>query len=42
MDVTLLFALIGLWVAGVGASMKGNLVPVNDPKLGQALAFENY
>jgi hypothetical protein len=42
MDLTLLVGMIGLWLAGVGRSMKGNLVPVNDPKLGQCLAFENY
>ena len=42
MDVTLLLGLIGLWLAAVGKSMKGNLVPVNDPKLGECLAFENY
>ncbi|MBK9031135.1 MAG: hypothetical protein IPL61_07335 [Myxococcales bacterium] len=42
MDLTLLFALIGLWLAGVGRSMKGNLVPVNDPTLGACLGFENY
>ncbi len=42
MDITLLLGLIGLWLAAVGKSMKGNLVPVNDPKLGECLAFENY
>jgi|JI10StandDraft_1071094.scaffolds.fasta_scaffold01328_8 hypothetical protein len=41
-DVTLLFAMIALFLAGVGRSMKGNLLPVKDPKLGESLAFENY
>ena len=42
MDVTLLLGLVALWLAGVGKSMRGNLIPVNDPKLGAALRFENY
>ncbi|MEZ4401838.1 MAG: hypothetical protein R3B06_17550 [Kofleriaceae bacterium] len=41
-DVTLLVGLVGLWLAGVGRSMKGNLLPTHDPKLGACLAFENY
>ena len=41
-DLTLLFAMIALFLAGVGRSMKGNLLPVKDPKLGESLAFENY
>ena len=40
--IRLLLGLIGLWLAAVGKSLKGNLVPVNDPKLGECLAFENY
>lgn len=42
MDVTLLLGMIGIWLAAVGRTMKGNLVPVHDPKLGECLAFENY
>jgi hypothetical protein len=41
-DVTLLFALIGFFIAGIGRVMKGNLLPIKDPKLGESLAFENY
>lgn len=42
MDVTLWLAMFGFFVAGVGASMKGNLMPIKDPKLGECLAFENF
>lgn len=42
MDITLLFALVALLIAGIGRSMRGNLIPVNDPKLGACLSFENY
>jgi len=42
MDVTLLVALVALLLAGIGRAMRGNLIPVNDPKLGAALSFENY
>lgn len=42
MDVTLLVAMVALLIAGIGRSMRGNLIPVNDPKLGRALSFENY
>lgn len=42
MDLTLLVGMIGLFLAAVGKSMKGNLLPVHDPKLGACLAFENY
>jgi len=31
-----------LFIAGVGRAMRGNLIPVKDPKLGDCLAFENY
>ena len=42
MDLTLLVGMIGLFLAAVGKAMKGNLLPVHDPKLGECLAFENY
>ncbi len=42
MDVTLWLAMVGLFLAGVGKAMKGNLMPIKDPKLGECLAFENY
>jgi len=41
-DITVSLALIGLLCAAVGRSMRGNLIPVKDPKLGECLAFENY
>lgn len=41
-DVVLLFSMIGLFLAGVGRAMKGNLLPIKDPKLPASLAFENY
>ena len=41
-DVVMLFAMVALFLAGVGRAMKGNLLPIKDPKLGQSLAFENY
>jgi hypothetical protein len=41
-DLVLLFAMIALFLAAVGRSMRGNLVPIKDPKLGASLAFENY
>ena len=41
-DVTLLFAMVGLFIAGIGRVMKGNLMPIKDPKLPEALGFENY
>ena len=41
-DVTLLFALVGFFIAGIGRVMKGNLMPIKDPKLGESIAFENY
>lgn len=42
MDVTLLLAMVGLFIAGIGKTMKGNLMPIKDPKLPEALGFENY
>ncbi len=42
MDLTLWLAMVGLFIAGIGKVMKGNLIPVKDPKLGECLAFENY
>ena len=41
-DVTVWLAMIGLFVAGIGRVMKGNLLPIKDPKLGESIAFENY
>jgi hypothetical protein len=41
-DIVMLLSMIGLFLAGVGRAMKGNLLPVKDPKLGQSLAFQNY
>jgi hypothetical protein len=41
-DVTLWLTMVALFLAGVGKAMKGNLMPVKDPKLGECLAFENY
>ena len=41
-DITLWLAMVALFIAGFGKAMKGNLLPVKDPKLGQSLAFENY
>lgn len=41
-DLVAWFAMIALFLAAVGRSMKGNLLPIKDPKLGQSLAFENY
>ncbi len=42
MDITTWLALVALFLAAVGKSMKGNLMPIKDPKLGECLAFENY
>jgi hypothetical protein len=42
MDVTLLLAMVGLFIAGLGKTMKGNLMPIKDPKLPEALGFENF
>ncbi len=41
-DITTWFALIALFVAGVGRGLKGNLIPVKDPNLGASVAHENY
>ena len=41
-DVTMWVAMIGALLAGIGLAMKGNLIPVRDPKLGKSLAFENF
>ncbi len=41
-DITLWIAMVGLFLAGIGKVMKGNLLPIKDPKLGESLAFENY
>ncbi len=41
-DIVLLFSMIALFLAGVGRSMKGNLLPIKDPKLPESLGFENY
>jgi hypothetical protein len=41
-DVTTWLALIGVLIAGVGMSLKGNLIPVKDPQLPNSLGFENY
>jgi hypothetical protein len=41
-DVTTWLGLIGILVAGVGMSLKGNLIPTKDPQLPNSLAFENY
>lgn len=42
LDITTWLALVALFIAAVGRAMKGNLMPVKDPKLGECLAFENY
>ena len=42
MDITLWLGMVALFLAGIGTAMKGNLLPVKDPKLGECLAFENY
>ena len=39
-DVTVWLGLIGVWIAGVGMSLKGNLIPVKDPTLPLSLAHE--
>jgi hypothetical protein len=41
-DITTWLGLIGIFVAGVGMSLKGNLVPTKDPQLPNSLGFENY
>lgn len=41
-DVTMWFSMIGALLIGVGLSVRGNLLPVRDPKLGGSLSFENY
>ena len=42
MDITLWLGLTALFLAAVGKAMKGNLMPIKGPKLGDCLAFENY
>ena len=42
LDISLWVAMVALFFAGVGKAMKGNLMPIKDPKLGECLAFENY
>jgi hypothetical protein len=39
-DITLWIAMIGVLVAGIGGSLRGNLIPVKDPILGLSLAQE--
>lgn len=41
-DITTWLGLVGILVAGVGMSLKGNLIPTKDPQLATSLAFENY
>jgi hypothetical protein len=41
-DVTTWLGLIGILVAGVGMSLKGNLIPVKDPQLPNSLSHENF
>ena len=41
-DITAWLAMIGMLIAGVGASLKGNLIPIKDPQLPNSLGFENY
>jgi hypothetical protein len=41
-DVTLWIALFGVFLAGLGKSLHGNIIPVKDPTLKHSLAFENY
>jgi hypothetical protein len=38
----MLFSMVALFLAGVGRAMKGNLLPIKDPKLPASLGFENY
>jgi hypothetical protein len=41
-DITTWIGLIGVLIAGVGMSLKGNLIPTKDPQLGNSLSFENF
>lgn len=41
-DVTLWFAMVGVFLFAVGRAMTGNLLPVKDPHLPASLSFENY
>jgi len=41
-DVTTWLGLVGILVAGVGLSLKGNLIPTKDPQLPNSLGFENF
>jgi len=40
LDITVWFALIGIFLVGVGRGLTGNLIPVKDPTLGLSLAHE--
>ena len=39
-DITVWLGLVGVFLAGVGRGLKGNLIPVKDPTLGLSLAHE--
>jgi len=41
-DITTWLGLIGILIAGVGMSLKGNLIPTKDPQLPNSLGFENF
>lgn len=41
-DVLTWLGMVALFIGMIGRQMKGNLLPVKDPTLGQSLAFENY
>lgn len=41
-DVTVWLGLFGVFLLGLGRSLRGNLIPVKDPTLGASLAHENY
>jgi hypothetical protein len=39
-DITVWLGLIGIWLAGVGRGLTGNLIPIKDPTLPLSLAHE--
>jgi hypothetical protein len=39
-DITVWLGLIGVFLAGTGRGLTGNLVPIKDPTLGLSLAHE--
>lgn len=41
-DLLTLAGLVLVFIGAIGRKLKGNLLPVKDPTLGQSLAFENY